>query len=119
MSYNQRISTTVTISPEASMSIRSFSIHAHFYQPPREDPLTGIIPIEAGAAPFSNWNARIHAECYRPNAEAGNFERISFNMGPTLFAWMASYDPETCRKIIAQDRANVERFGVGNAIAQA
>jgi len=101
------------------MAVRSFCIHAHFYQPPREDPLTGLIPKEAGASPFSNWNERIHAECYRPNAEAGNFERISYNIGPTLFDWMIRHDPETCRKIIAQDRANVERNGVGNAIAQA
>lgn len=72
-----------------------------------------------GAAPYQNWNERIHAECYRPNAELGNFERISFNIGPTLFSWMARYDEETCRLIVAQDRANVQRYGVGNAMAQA
>jgi predicted glycosyl hydrolase (DUF1957 family) len=32
---------------------------------------------------------------------------------------MAGYDQETCRLIVAQDRANVERYGVGNAMAQA
>lgn len=101
------------------MSYRAFSVHAHFYQPPREDPLTGYIPNELGASPFPNWNERIHAECYRPNAELRNFEQISFNVGPTLFAWMQSHDPETCRKIIEQDRLNVRRFGVGNAMAQA
>lgn len=100
------------------MSLQSFSIHAHFYQPPREDPLTGIIPMEAGAAPFSNWNERIHAECYRPNARLGNFEHISFNFGPTLCEWMAAYDRHTCQQIIAQDYANLRRFGVGNALAQ-
>lgn len=98
---------------------RSFCIHGHFYQPPREDPLTGIIPHEIGAAPFPNWNERIHAECYRPNAELGNFERISFNLGPTLTAWMAKYDPATLGLIVGQDRENVNRFGIGNAIAQA
>lgn len=97
----------------------SFCVHAHFYQPPREDPLTGIIPPEPGASPYSNWNERIHAECYRPNALAGNFQRISYNIGPTLYAWMSSYDPETCRMIVSQDRANLERHGVGNAMAQA
>ena len=95
------------------------SIHAHFYQPPREDPLNGIIPRESGAAPYANWNERIHNECYRPNAELRNFERISFNIGPTLFAWMQSYDPQTARSIIEQDKANVRRNGVGNALAQA
>ncbi|HNT23088.1 MAG TPA: DUF3536 domain-containing protein [Anaerolineales bacterium] len=78
-----------------------------------------MIPSEMGAAPYQNWNERIHAECYRPNAELGNFERISFNIGPTLFSWMARCDEETCRLIIAQDRANVQRYGVGNAMSQA
>lgn len=100
------------------MPTHALCIHGHFYQPPREDPLTGAIPPEPGAAPYRNWNERIHAECYRSNAELGNFERISFNVGPTLFAWMAAHDPATCERIIRQDRANVQRFGVGNAIAQ-
>jgi len=101
------------------MPIKALCIHGHFYQPPREDPLTGIIPTEPGAAPYKNWNERIHAECYRPNAELGNFENISFNVGPTLFSWLADYDPPTYQRILAQDQANVTRFGVGNAIAQA
>ena len=62
------------------MKLRAICIHGHFYQPPREDPLTGIIPPEMGAAPYHNWNERIHTECYRPNAELGNFEKISFNI---------------------------------------
>ncbi len=101
------------------MTLQAFSVHAHFYQPPREDPLTGVIPQEAGAAPYSNWNERIHAECYRPNAELHNFEHISFNIGPTLTAWMQNHDPTTLQKIVEQDRANLRRFGVGNAMAQA
>ncbi len=99
--------------------MRAISIHGHFYQPPREDPLTATIPSEFGAAPYSNWNERIHAECYRPNADLGNFERMSFNVGPTLVRWMEGYDPATYRKIVEQDRGNVLRFGVGNAMAQA
>lgn len=101
------------------MPVRAFSIHAHFYQPPREDPLTGIIPTETGAAPYLNWNQKIHAECYKPNTELRNFEQISFNIGPTLFSWMQSHDPSTTQEIISQDRKNVSRFGVGNAMAQA
>jgi hypothetical protein len=96
-----------------------FSVHAHFYQPPREDPLTGKIPREVGASPFQNWNEKIHAECYRPNAELRNFEQISFNLGPTLGAWMESHDPTTCRRIVEQDLINYRRYGVGNAMGQA
>lgn len=101
------------------MSIKAICVHGHFYQPPREDPITGLISDEPGAAPYRNWNERIHAECYRPNAELGNFKRISFNIGPTLFNWMKSYDPATYQSILRQDRSNFRRYGVGNAIAQA
>jgi alpha-amylase/alpha-mannosidase (GH57 family) len=101
------------------MATRAFCIHGHFYQPPREDPLTGIIPRESGAEPFKNWNERIHAECYRPNAELCNFEQISFNVGPTLANWIEMHDPSTWRHIVAQDQANLRRYGVGNAMAQA
>jgi hypothetical protein len=100
------------------MTTRSLCIHGHFYQPPREDPATGAVPNEVGAEPYRNWNERIHAECYRPNAERGNFEHMSFNVGPTLFGWMAAHDPASYRSIIRQDHANVERYGAGNAIAQ-
>jgi alpha-amylase/alpha-mannosidase (GH57 family) len=101
------------------MPTRALCIHGHFYQPPREDPFTGKIYPEAGAEPYNNWNERIHAECYRPNAQLGNFERISFNVGPTLFPWLATHDPATYRSIIEQDRSNLECYGMGNAIAQA
>lgn len=101
------------------MVIRTFCVHGHFYQPPREDPLTGIIPYETGASPFRNWNEKIHAECYRPNAELRNFEKISFNVGATLFSWMEAHDPATVHRIVEQDKINVRRYGVGNAMAQA
>jgi len=101
------------------MKPRALCVHGHFYQPLREDPLSGEIPPETGATPYQNWNERIHSECYRPNAELGNFERISFNIGPTLFAWMDIHDPDSCRLIVAQDKANLQRNGVGNAMAQA
>jgi hypothetical protein len=101
------------------MPTKAFSIHGHFYQPPREDPLTGMIPRERSAAPFDNWNERILHECYQPNAELGNYEKISFNVGPTLFSWLQGQDPHTYQQILAQDRANYKKYGVGNAIAQA
>ena len=100
------------------MNSHELCIHGHFYQPPREDPLTGTIPIERGAAPYHNWNERINAECYRTNAELGNFENISFNVGPTLFSWLESNDPDTCDQVMQQDRVNLRFHGVGNAMAQ-
>ncbi|MDP9069654.1 MAG: DUF3536 domain-containing protein [Actinomycetota bacterium] len=110
--------------------MRHIAVHAHFYQPPREDPWTGSVPEQSGAAPYHDWNERVHAESYRPNAFAriphedaervvNNFERLSFNVGPTLLSWMEQADPETYDRILEADRVSVERFGHGNAIAQA
>jgi alpha-amylase/alpha-mannosidase (GH57 family) len=101
------------------MTTSTFCVHGHFYQPSREDPITNEIPIEPGAVPYRNWNEKIHDHCYRPNARLGNFEKISFNIGPTLVDWMAGFDPDTLGMIIAQNDANHQRNGVGNAMAQA
>jgi alpha-amylase/alpha-mannosidase (GH57 family) len=94
-------------------------IHGHFYQPPREDPISDYIPEELGAEPYRNWNERILAECYRPNAEEGNFGKISFNIGPTLFRWMQMAAPDVCEMIIKQERDNFNTYGTGNGMAQA
>jgi alpha-amylase/alpha-mannosidase (GH57 family) len=101
------------------MGLKAVCVHGHFYQPPREDPLSGLIPDELGAEPYHNWNERIHKECYQPNAEVGNFEKISFNVGPTLFQWIEAHDPVTYKQIIDQEKRNFQRYGVGNAMAQA
>ena len=101
------------------MGSNAVSVHAHFYQPPREDPLSGHIPDEKGAEPFRNWNERIHSECYKPNAELGNYAKLSFNFGPTVLNWMEGYDPETYQAIIEQERSNYLKYGVGNGLAQA
>ncbi len=96
----------------------SLCVHGHFYQPPREDPLTGDIPQEKGAEPFHDWNERIFAESYLPNLEAGNFSLMSYNVGPTLLTWMDQIYPQAVAMLIEADRQNVARHGVGNAIAQ-
>ncbi len=108
-------------------------IHGHFYQPPRENPWTGRVEREPSASPYHDWNERIHAECYAPNAQAhiigaqnkiertiNNYERISFNFGPTLMSWLVLHHPATYNRILEADRASISlRGGHGNAIAQA
>ncbi len=74
-------------------------VHGHFYQPPREEPTTGEIPPEEGADPYANFNEKITAECYMPNAALGNFHRMSFDVGPTLVSWLARHAPRTWKRI--------------------
>lgn len=100
------------------MREKTFCVHGHFYQPSREDPWTGDIPIEKGAAPFQNWNEKIFTDCYLPNIEEGNFSIISFNLGPTLTRWMRQYQPEALARVVEADQKNYERNGCGNAMAQ-
>jgi len=100
------------------MSTQFLSVHCHYYQPPRGNPFDPTPLVEADAAPFNNWNERITHECYTPNAEVGNFDAISFNVGETLAGWLAAHAPETYARIVAADRTNVEQWGNGNAIAQ-
>jgi len=71
------------------------AVHAHFYQPLRADPFSGVIPADPTATPYHDWNARIDAESYKPNAARGNLERISWDLGPTLAGWLAAEDPST------------------------
>ncbi len=110
---------------------RSVVIHAHFYQPPREDPWIEEVPAERSAAPFHDWNTRIEQECYRAVTAArltgagGRIARIvntladiSFDAGPTLMAWLARAAPDTYRRFVQADRASCARHhGHGNAIA--
>ncbi|PYO23841.1 MAG: glycoside hydrolase, partial [Candidatus Rokuibacteriota bacterium] len=111
---------------------RFVAIHGHFYQPPRENPWLETVEVQDSAAPYHDWNERITAECYAPNTAArrvdetnrildvvNNFEKISFNVGPTLIGWLERHAPDIYRKILAADRASVAaRDGHGNAIAQ-
>ena len=108
-------------------------VHGHFYQPPREDPWTGEIERQESAAPYHDWNERIHDECYGPNAFAhiingegviqrtvNNYANVSFNFGPTLLSWLERKHPETYRRILDADKQSIERrAGHGNSIAQA
>ena len=112
---------------------RYICIHAHFYQPPRENPWLETVEVQDSAYPFHDWNQRITNECYAPNAAArildeqgciakitNNYAHISFNFGPTLLSWLEIQEPEVYRSILDADRLSQERFsGHGSAIAQA
>lgn len=106
-------------------------IHGHFYQPPRQNPWTGVVGRERSAAPWHDWNDRITDECYLPNAAArildgqgcirttlNNYSRISCDFGPTLLTWLERKRPEVYEYILRADILARERFsGHGCAIA--
>jgi len=107
-------------------------IHGHFYQPPRENAWLEVIEVQDSAHPYHDWNERIAAECYAPNAASrilderkiirnivNNYAKISFNFGPTLLSWMEDNDPETYRAILDADKESIKNFGGhGSALAQ-
>ncbi|HXJ19250.1 MAG TPA: DUF3536 domain-containing protein [Polyangia bacterium] len=107
-------------------------VHGHFYQPPRENPWTDEMPREPSAAPYHDWNGRIHAECYRSNAYArifspdariesivNSYDRLSFNFGPTLARWIERHDPQVMARLRAAHQEQRKRLGAGGGIAQA
>jgi alpha-amylase/alpha-mannosidase (GH57 family) len=112
---------------------RCICIHAHFYQPPRENPWLEAVERQESAYPYHDWNERITAECYAPNGASrildeqgyirqivNNYSRISLNFGPTLLSWMEDNSPETYRCILESDQESQDRFsGHGSALAQA
>lgn len=106
-------------------------IHGHFYQPPRENAWLEVIEVQDSAHPYHDWNERISAECYAPNAASrilengviknivNNYSRISFNFGPTLLSWMEINDPETYNAILEADKESEKIFdGHGSALGQ-
>ncbi|GAB4263151.1 MAG: DUF3536 domain-containing protein [Deferrisomatales bacterium] len=112
---------------------RHLCIHAHFYQPPRENPWLGEVEVQDSARPYHDWNERIAAECYQRNAASrilddegriarivNNYARISFNFGPTLLSWMERRRPDVYAAVREADRDSRRRFsGHGAALAQA
>ena len=109
---------------------RSLVVHLHLHQPPREDPWLGEIEREAAAAPDHDWTARLERTCYRPLTAArvldveGRIRRVvdtlamvSFDVSPTLLAWMADQAPATYAAVLDADRTSRLRLGHGNALA--
>src|SRR4030067_3111921 len=114
------------------MTERYICIHAHFYQPPRENPWLEGVELQDSAYPYHDWNERITAECYAPNTASrildsekriadivNNYLKISFNFGPTLFSWIERHQPGVYQAILEADRLSKEKFsGHGSALAQ-
>jgi alpha-amylase/alpha-mannosidase (GH57 family) len=113
--------------------MRYVCVHGHFYQPPRENPSLEAVELQDSAYPYHDWNERITAECYAPNATSrivddekrilqlvNNYGQISFNFGPTLLSWLEAKAPKVYESILRADKQSQEKFsGHGSAIAQA
>jgi alpha-amylase/alpha-mannosidase (GH57 family) len=111
---------------------RYLCIHGHFYQPPRENPWLEVIEVQPSAYPYHDWNERVAAECYAPNANArilddrnrivsivNNYRSMSFNFGPTLLSWLEEKEPDVYAAVRAADEESQRRFsGHGSALAQ-
>src|SRR6266516_1130464 len=129
--WNDRWAVFVCVHLELLME-RYICIHGHFYQPPRENPWLEAIELQDSAYPYHDWNERVTAECYAPNAASrifdgegriasivNNYAQISFNFGPTLLAWLEGKAPGVHAALLEADRASQDRFsGHGSALAQ-
>jgi alpha-amylase/alpha-mannosidase (GH57 family) len=95
-------------------------VHAHFYQPPRENPWTEKVDRQPSAQPHHDWNERVYHESYRPNAYAritdsegridsiiNNYEHLSFNFGPTLMSWLERAHPTMLARVQEADRRSL------------
>jgi alpha-amylase/alpha-mannosidase (GH57 family) len=112
---------------------RYICIHGHFYQPPRENAWLEQVEWQDSAYPYHDWNERVTAECYLPNASSrildgedhianivNNYAKISFNFGPTLLTWLETGNPGVYCAIIEADRQSQKSYsGHGSALAQA
>lgn len=108
----------------------SFVVHLHLHQPPREDPWLGDLPRDPDAAPDHDFTARVERDCYRAllaarvHDEDGRVRRLvdtlaraSFDVAPSLLAWLARERPSTYAAVLAADRAALRRTGHGAALA--
>jgi alpha-amylase/alpha-mannosidase (GH57 family) len=88
--------------------------------------------LQDSAYPYHDWNERITAESYAPNATSrimdaegrivnlvNNYSQISFNFGPTLLSWLEINAPKVYEAIREGDKMSQEKFsGHGSALAQ-
>ncbi|MBO4393251.1 MAG: DUF3536 domain-containing protein [Spirochaetales bacterium] len=113
------------------MKKTSIIIHGHFYQTPRENPYTGVVPIQSSAKPYDNWNESIFATCYKPNSTSrylsadgrvdqiyNNYSRISVNFGQTLLDWIDDAHPVFIKMLRRADTESIRRYGHSSFMAQ-
>ncbi|HOO64666.1 MAG TPA: DUF3536 domain-containing protein, partial [Synergistaceae bacterium] len=92
----------------------------------------GTILGDPTASPAHDWNRRVARECYIPNAFSSlrdnqgkilsmenNYEHLSFNFGPTLHEWLRTHEPFLNDSLREANQKSLDRFGSGNALAQA
>ena len=85
--------------------------------------------LQDSAYPYHDWNERINAECYEPNAVSrmldkegriirivNNYAKINFNFGATLLSWLEEFAPTVYEAILQADKLSLKKFGHGNAI---
>lgn len=101
-------------------------IHAHFYQPPRYNPFTGIVSEDTGSY-YTSYNQKITDECYGPlavkqikykNDLYPLYPFLSFNFGPTLLKYIEDNFPKLYISIINSDTISAKIFRYPSAIAQ-
>ena len=102
-------------------------IHAHFYQPSREDPARGIIHEKTGNTFYTSYNDIIVDECYGPlsikkikhhDEFIQVYSKISFNFGPTLINFIEKNYPRLYLAIIEADILSSKIYSKPSAIAQ-
>jgi alpha-amylase/alpha-mannosidase (GH57 family) len=118
--------------PERDPLDKYVCVHGHFYQPPRENPWLETVESQDSAYPFHDWNERVTADCYMPNAMSlvldeksqvertvNNYSRMSFDFGPTLLKWLEENNHRVYAAVLQADREGMRRFGGhGPAMAQ-
>lgn len=86
------------MSPEIALGL-------HAYQPERRASHYQLKEVQTDPQGV-DWTKRIIQECYKPLAEEGVFEKVSFDISPVLLERLSSGEPDIARLIKEQMRVN-------------